>query len=286
LSDTAGTPLTGTATFTVTTPTIDIGSDSANMGQSVAVTGAGWVPSSSVTLTMKSDTVTVATKVATADGLGAISTTMEIPSTVGVGPKTVTFTAADAATYGNTSLAKVLTIAKPEITLNTAEAEVGSEVEVTATGFAPQSGLSTLTIGGADVRTAGVVSTSNAEGGLTAKFTVPGVTGSNIVTVTIGSTTVSTSLSVVAASVPAAAATTAPADIFADVIANDDNLVRVWRFSNADQSWNFYDPRPDFADANTLEASGAGDIVWVNVVAEQEFQGATLYPGWNLISLN
>jgi len=235
---------------------------------------------------MKSDTVTVATKVATADGAGAISTTMDIPSTVGVGPKTVTFTAADAATYGNTSLAKVLSIAKPAIALSTAEAEVGSEVSVDATGFAPLSGLSTLSIGGADVRPAGVVSTTNAEGGLTASFTVPGVTGSNIVTVTIGSTTVSTSLSVVAAATPAAAATTAPAEIFADVIASDDNLVRVWRFSNADQSWNFYDPRPEFESANTLEASGAGDIVWVNVVAEQEFQGGTLVAGLNLIVLN
>ena len=71
-----------------------------------------------------------------------------------------------------------------------------------------------------------------------------------------------------------------------DVISNDDNLVRVWRFSNADQSWNFYDPRPAFASANTLAKTGAGDIVWVNVTAEQTFQSATLFPGWNLISLN
>ena len=77
-----------------------------------------------------------------------------------------------------------------------------------------------------------------------------------------------------------------PPDTYQVVIASDDNLVRVWRFSNADQSWSFYDPRPAFASANTLVKTGAGDIVWVNVTAEQEFQGATLFPGWNLISLN
>lgn len=120
---------------------------------------------------------------------------------------------------------------------------------------------------------------------MTASFTVPGVTGSNIVTVTIGAESVSTSISVKAVST-AAAATTAPADIFADVIANDDSLVRVWRFSNSDQTWEFYDPRPAFASANTLEKSGAGDIVWVNVTVEQTFQSTTLYPGWNLISLD
>jgi hypothetical protein len=130
------------------------------------------------------------------------------------------------------------------------------------------------------------VATSDSEGGLTTSFIVPGVTGSNIVTVKIGANTVSTSISVLASAGTAPAATTAPADIFADVIANGDNLVRVWRFSNADQSWNFYDPRPAFDGANTLAKSGTGDIVWVNVKVEQAFQGGTLFPGWNLISLN
>ena len=154
---------------------------------------------------------------------------------------------------------------------------------VTATGFPPLSGLSTLTIGGADV-SSGVV-TSDTEGGATTSFTTPGVTGSNIVTVTIGASSVSSSISVLVATTTVSA-TTAPADIFADVIANDDNLVRVWRFSNADQTWEFYDPRPAFNSANTLEKSGAGDIVWVNVTAEQTFQNTTLYPGWNLIALD
>jgi hypothetical protein len=237
-----------------------------------------------VTITLTAATVIVATKVTTADGAGAIDTAMDVPSTVGVGPITVTFTAADAATYNNSSVAQTMKVPKPTVTLSVSEANVGDVVDVTAAGFAPLSGLSVLTIGGADVRSGTV--TSDAEGNATASFTVPGVTGSNIVTVTIGAETVSTSLSVTAAAVAAAAATTAPADIFADVIANDDSLVRVWRFANADQSWQFYDPRPAFASANTLEKSGAGDIVWVNVTVEQTFQSTTLYPGWNLISLD
>ncbi|MCH8801657.1 MAG: hypothetical protein IH963_12190, partial [Chloroflexi bacterium] len=160
----------------------------------------------------------------------------------------------------------------------------GDVVDVEATGFPPSSGLSTLTIGGADVRS-GVV-TTNTQGSLSTSFIVPGVTGSNIVTVIIGSETVSTSITVLVAAGTAAAATTAPAEIFADVIANGDNLVRVWRFSNATQTWEFYDPRPAFEAANTLKKSGAGDIVWVNVTSEQAFQSTTLFPGWNLISLD
>ena len=79
--------------------------------------------------------------------------------------------------------------------------------------------------------------------------------------------------------------TNATADVFADEIASD-NLVRVWRFDNATQTWAFFDPRPAFADANTLTEASSGDIVWVNVIEQTTFQGQTLFPGWNLISLN
>jgi len=289
LADNASTPLVGTTKFEVTVPTIASASDSATMGESVTVTGAGWVPNKTVTVTLKSATVTVATKVATSDSNGDFETTVAIPTTVGVGPKTVTFTAADAATYGNTATAVNVKITKPAVTLSVAEAVVGSVVDVEASGFAPQSGLSVLTIGGADVKVG--VTTSDTLGSLSTSFIVPGVTGSNIVTVTVGAESVSTSINVVASTVVAAAATTAPADIFADVIANDDNLVRVWRFDNATQGWNFYDPRPAFAAANTLEKSGAGDIVWVNVSVAQtvatltDTNAGALVIGWNLIVL-
>ena len=62
--------------------------------------------------------------------------------------------------------------------------------------------------------------------------------------------------------------------------------MRVWRYSNADKSWSFYDPRPAFADANTLTMAAGGNIVWVNVAADQTFQGQALTAGWNLIALS
>ena len=205
------------------------------------------------------------------------------------GAVTATDTSGGTATSGSISVSPSLSVTgtanapKPTVTLSASEAEVGAVIDVEAAGFPPSSGLSVLTIGGADVRS-GVV-TSDTEGRLTTSFTVTGVTGSNIVTVTIGAETVSTLIVVLAAKAPAVAAMD-PETIFADVIANDDNLVRVWRFDNATQRWEFYDPRPAFEVANTLAKSRAGDIVWVNVTAEQAFQGGTLFPGWNLISLN
>ena len=205
------------------------------------------------------------------------------------GTVTATDTSGGTATSGAISVQPSLFVTgttdapNPTVTLSASEAEVGAVIDIVAAGFPPGSTLSVLTIGGADVRS-GVV-TSDTAGGLTTSFIVPDVAGSNSVTVTIGTETVSTSFTVLAAKTPAAAATD-PETIFADVIANDDNLIRIWRFDNATRVWEFYDPRPAFQAANTLVKSGAGDIIWVNVAAEQAFQGGTLFPGWNLITLN
>ena len=189
--------LTGTTKFTVTVPTLTIGLASAYMGQSVPITGAGWVPNSEVLIALASDSVLRATKVVVAHSLGsyasgAIDTDLTVPSTVGVGPKTVTFTAYDSSTYGNTAAAQTMSIPKPTVILSVSEANIGDVVLVAGYGFAPYSGLSALSIGGADVRS-GVV-TSDSEGMAMTSFIVPGVTGSNIVTVTIGANTASTSI--------------------------------------------------------------------------------------------
>ena len=66
-----------------------------------------------------------------------------------------------------------------------------------------------------------------------------------------------------------------PADALAALIANDNNLVRVWQFDASMQNeapdfgWSLYDPRPLFADANTIEMVEGGEFYWINVQNEQ-----------------
>jgi len=109
--------------------------------------------------------------------------------------------------------------------------------------------------------------------------------GSSSVLLTVGGITANTSLTIVAAEAVVELATDDTETVFADEI-TADNLVRVWFFSNADQSWALFDPRPAFAEANDYTTATSGNIVWVNVTAETTFQGATLFAGWNLISLD
>jgi hypothetical protein len=175
----------------------------------------------------------------------------------------------------------------PIIVITPAEAAVEETITIVGTGFNSLGTVSTLTIGSASALPSPAPRASR-NGDVTAEVVVPLLNaGSYTVTMSNG-TNFSASGTFKATAAKAAVASTADNTevIFADVIANDDNLVRVWRFSNADQSWAFFDPRPAFAAANTLAKTGAGDIVWVNVNAEEAFQGGTLFPGWNLISLN
>ena len=50
----------------------------------------------------------------------------------------------------------------------------------------------------------------------------------------------------------------------------DDSLVRVFHFNDVDKSWDFYDPRPDFAELNTLTTLVNGEPYWVLVSEGQE----------------
>ena len=44
-----------------------------------------------------------------------------------------------------------------------------------------------------------------------------------------------------------------------------DNLVRVFKFDNATKTWAFYDPREEFAQANTLTEVTPGEVYWIKV---------------------
>ena len=63
-----------------------------------------------------------------------------------------------------------------------------------------------------------------------------------------------------------------------------DSLVSVWSLDNATKAWSAYFPgAPE--GVSDLAGVSRGDIVWINVSADVDFQGGMLTTGWNLISL-
>ena len=49
-----------------------------------------------------------------------------------------------------------------------------------------------------------------------------------------------------------------------------DNLDAIFHFNNTNKEWTFYDPRPEFADLNTLNELHGGQPYWVLVKDSQE----------------
>ena len=73
------------------------------------------------------------------------------------------------------------------------------------------------------------------------------------------------------------------AEVFGELV-GAGLLVAVWRYDNATQSWDAYDPSAP-VELNDLTHAAPKDIVWVEVTETTQFQGGTLRKGWNLISL-
>ena len=245
------------------------------------------------------DTRTVVTL--TPDGSGNIRGWFTVPLNAGI-PSTNAVRAifdipgSDGAVSVTTSA--VHQVPRAGITLDQESGPAGTIVTLTGGGFKRYTTVSEIKFGALDVRSGFGLSTDGV-GGFETTFLVPGAnTGAQAVSVKVGETTASATFTVSADAVVApttpAAAPMPPADALAAVIANDNNLVRVWQFDASMQNeapdfgWSLYDPRPLFADANTIEMIEGGNFYWINVQNEQTAvlggTSRTLYAGWNPVT--
>ena len=156
-------------------------------------------------------------------------------------------------------------------------------------GFKGFTSIASLFFGEIDV-TPSPKPATGADGEFTADILVPqSDTGVSTIEVKVGNTTASASFTVTERAVaPTAAPLTAEADsatVFAPIIDNGDNLIGVFQFDNATQTWTSFDPDPDFADFNDLTSVRGGNIVWIRVHNAQDFNGTALVEGWNQIVL-
>jgi len=188
--------------FSVTQPTIQVDKTSGNVGDSVIVTGTGWLSNQVVNLLRNTSVATTAT----ADASGNFVASLPVPSTLFSSGNKTTFTisANDGSTNGNVSGVSVFTISRAIVGLSPTTAAVGSQVTITATGFLPQTGVVTLTIGGVSVAPT-TPAITNTVGSVSLNFVVPGLTGAQTVSVTIGNVTRTAPLTVTATTAVAGA---------------------------------------------------------------------------------
>jgi len=142
---------------------------------------------------------------------------------------------------------------------------------VRASGFRSFEVVESIKLGGKELLGNRTINT-NADGAFTAKdLRVPGLDpGRYALIVTVGSgdrETNVTSLFEVTAQERVASGEP-PASGLAPLI-DAGNLVRVFLFRNSTKDWLFYDPRPAFAAANTLNELFEREIYWIKVSRDQ-----------------
>ena len=233
----------------------------------------------------------------TPDGSGNVRGWFTVPLGAGI-PSTNAVRATFEVDDVTVTTSAVHEVPRAGITLDKESGPAGTIATVTGQGFKRYTTVEQIDFGTLDVRSGFGLSTDGT-GGFEATILVPGAnTGAQAVTVEVGDTTASATFTVTddpfVLTPEPAAAPMAPADALAALVANENNLVRVWQFDASMQNeapdfgWSLYDPRPLFADANTIEMVEGGKFYWINVQNEQTAvlggTSRTLYAGWNPVT--
>ena len=152
------------------------------------------------------------------------------------------------------------------ITIDPGEAQPGDLISLTATDMKPYTSADEVKIGGSEVNF--TASNTDIDGNITlSDLLVPGLDpGTYSVVLKVDETVAIGELNVLAEDSAAGAGAQLP-EALTDL---GDSLVRVFHFNGVDKSWDFYDPRADFADLNTLTTMVNGEPYWILVSEGQE----------------
>ena len=260
----------GVGEITVPAPSIELDPAESVPGSIISVNGSGFASNGRLEVRYKGEIE----EVGLADSSGSFHIRLEIPSDAGVGAPGNEVKVEVRGTPSINATAKHKTpgpaIMVPE------QAQVGTLVTITGSNFEPFSALD-VRIGGRDATPASGAETDK-NGDFDIEVRVPRLAaGSHSVTVMDAEdNSVTETFSVVTTAI-----VSTPEEVFGVL---GDKLVSVWSLDNATKKWSAYFPgAPE--GVSDLTGVSRGDIVWINVNADVEFQGGMLTTGWNLISL-
>ena len=298
----------GTADLIITERTLLLDPVESRLGTTVFVTGKGFpakntesgaesVPSVIIEYAVGTTFKAVATVIP--DTSGNFRTSFKVPLDAAL-PSINTVQGKFTFNSTETITTAVHRVPRAKTSLDVTQGRAGDIVTVIGEGFKAFTTVNTLEIGDLDVLPLPKPSTGES-GAFTASFIVPQLgTGIKTLSIKVGDTTASASFTILPAVVVATpvvispASAQAPGDALAPLIANNDNLVRIWHFDPSRQNfapnfgWFLYDPRPVFAAANSVSEIVGGKFYWVNVRENQTVilggELRTLFGGWNPIS--
>jgi hypothetical protein len=277
-----------TANLVIPKGTVSVDPAEASTGNFITISGSAFPPNATGTALTFAGASGFPVGGFTTDSNGDFSVLVEVPPASGGGSLTPGTKIISVTIGGIAGSTTGFAVPDPTIVITPSEVKVEDIVTITGVGFDSLVTATTLKMGNTIVMPS-PAPRADRNGDISAEILIPLFNpGTYVVVFQTGSSfSASATITVLAAGSSPASTANNTEDVFADEIASD-NLVRVWRFSNATQTWQFFDPQPAFATVNDLLKTGPGDILWVKVNDETTFmhqQGDTLVPGWNLIVL-
>ena len=148
------------------------------------------------------------------------------------------------------------------INIEPAEGQPGEHITLTADGMPVYQQVDRVEIGGRSVMPVGNFSTDSSGSVTVDQVLIPGLDpGTYSVLLDVEDTIAIGELNVLAET-----GAVGPAAMLPDAVENlGDSLVAVFYFDDVGKSWSFYDPRPEFADLNTLSELVSGEAYWILV---------------------
>ena len=257
----------GAATVTIAEPTVTITPNVLGPRDYLVVTGANWPmdnPDNPLTVSVTvhiDDFGTGRSYPLYADNSGRFTVEHRVHRNVAI-PSTNQVTA----TYE--SVVKVGSYAVPAatVTVTPSSAQPGDLISISATDMPVYTAADQVKIGGTEFNDPGV--NTDRDGNITIDgLLVPGLDpGTYSVLLNVRGT-----IAIGEIEVQAEDSASGPGAMLPDALSEvGDNLVRVFHFNGVDKSWDFYDPRPDFAELNTLTTMVNGEPYWILVSEGQD----------------
>ena len=258
---------TGSTTLTIAEPTISVTPEVVGPRDYIVITGTNWPVDNSdnsnaglVDVRIDDDDRGRDYSVYT-DATGRFTVEHRVSRDVAI-PSTVQITGS----YSDVVKVGSFAIPAATITVDPAEAQPGDLISLSATDLKPYTSADEVKIGGSQVNF--TASNTDIDGNISlTDLLVPGLDpGVYSVVLKVDDTVAIGELNVLAED----SARGAGAQLPEALTELGDSLVRVFHFNGVDKSWDFYDPRADFADLNTLTTMVNGEPYWILVSEGQE----------------
>ena len=257
----------GEAEITILEPTVSVSPDTASPRDFIVISGENWP------ITTADDDNSVTIKVdgrersADIDGSGRFRYEYQLRSTIGIGDEhdvTVTY---DGKAGGDIEEEATFSVTEATLGLEPGAAAPGQTVTVSVNGMPPYALIEHVNIDGKNRLGSRNINTDREGDAMVDNILVPYLDpGFYPVEVKVGDETRVAQLEVLAEAIVAGVAATLPGAV-SDL---GDNLEAIFHFNNTNKEWTFFDPRPEFADLNTLTELNGGQPYWVLVGESQD----------------